>query len=131
LGEDRGFGNGFNQPAPKNRCGDAKDQVAGIRGLLEVRLFQAAASGIASASDCEQCVNAAIPLTHVRGIWKSHFAYGAIRGNEEGDLVRRSLIVGGSDLEIDRRAGAANRWLRMTLGTTLPIESWPEAGPGV
>src|SRR5579862_612178 len=98
--------------------------------LFEVWLRECAVARVAAAGDGEEAVNAAVGgvgdgrAVGVHGERETRFAHGTIRGDEKRNGIRGSAGVGGFDLRIgtdvgilsQRRAAAADGWLRMATG---------------
>jgi hypothetical protein len=66
-------------------------------------------------------------MLQIRRERKSRFANRTRASVEERNLIGCSLIVGSSDLGIQRWTASSDRRLRVTLGAALRIEARPEA----
>ena len=132
IGENRRVGNRLYESGPKDRRGDAKDDVwisarAGerISSRQKVGLGDIAARGVAPTGDDEEIVHLAV-VSSVRIPLKACFPHRAFRRDEPGHHVLCPIERRYRDHGVLRRARSAGSGLRVAGEALVGVEAGPE-----
>ena len=127
--ENRAVGNRFDQPSPKQRCGDAERGVVLGCGGGEIGLRELASHGIGSPRDGKQVVNTAIGRA-IRDCFEADDTDRAALLYEGGNSILRAEQGSHGDLRVHGGAGAAPEGCGMAARAAVEIEARAESGIG-